>query len=62
MQIAEILSSYPNIDGIEILADERLSQNQLILESPIGIVDASIDTQLAAISDAFSRCFHHKSK
>ena len=62
MQIAEILSSYPNIDGIEILADERLSQNQLILDSPIGIVDASIDTQLAAISDAFSRCFHHKSK
>ena len=56
-RITEILGSFPNIQGIQILADERLSQNQLIFESPIGIVDAGIETQLSAIKDAFTRCF-----
>lgn len=59
-RIDEIVRAYPNINGIEILADDRLDQNQLILESPVGIVDASIDTQLASIKDAFSKCFSPK--
>lgn len=57
VRITEILTAYPNIHGIDIIADDRLSQNQLIFESPIGIVDAGIETQLSAIQDAFSRCF-----
>jgi type III secretion protein L len=56
-RISEILTSLPYLDGIEVIADERLTPNQLVMESPIGIVDASIETQLAAIQDAFSRCF-----
>jgi type III secretion protein L len=56
-RISEILISLPYLDGIEVIADERLTPNQLVMESPIGIVDASIETQLAAIQDAFSRCF-----
>ena len=59
-KITEILTAFPYIDGIEVLADERLAQNQLVLESPVGIVDASIETQLAAIQDAFARCFSHE--
>ncbi|WP_419658324.1 FliH/SctL family protein [Desulfosarcina variabilis] len=58
LKVDEIIISYPNIHEIEILADDRLDENQLILESPIGIVDASIETQLAAIKDAFSHCFN----
>lgn len=56
-RISEIMATLPYLDGIEVLADERLTPNQLVLESPVGIVDASIETQLAAIQDAFSRCF-----
>lgn len=56
-RINEMLNAYPNIHGIEIIADDRLSQNQLILESPIGIVDSSIESQLSAIKDAFERGF-----
>jgi type III secretion protein L len=55
-KINEIKGPYPNIKGIEIVAEDRLSKDQLILESPIGIVDASIDTQLNAIQDSFTRC------
>jgi type III secretion protein L len=56
-RITEIMSSFPYIDVIEVLADERLTKNQLVLESPVGIIDTSIETQLAAIQDAFFRCF-----
>jgi type III secretion protein L len=56
-RIMEMQIAYPNIDGIEIIADDRLSSNQVILESPMGIIDAGLETQLSAIQDAYSHCF-----
>jgi len=40
------------IDFLEILPDHKLGETDCIIESDIGIVDASIDSQLKAIEDA----------
>ena len=58
--LSEIMAGYPNIDIIEIKGDERISCNDLIMESEIGIVNAGIDTQLTAIEQAFMKCFPQK--
>lgn len=58
--LSEIMVGYPHIDTFEIKGDERISPNDLILESEIGIVNAGIDTQLTAIEQAFMKCFPQK--
>ena len=55
--LSEILRGYPQIDTVEVRGDDRLSPGELIMESEIGIVDASVEVQLAAIKEAFSSCF-----
>jgi len=39
---------------LTVIADIHLSPNQCILESELGVVDASLDTQLKALEYAFS--------
>lgn len=56
-RISEIIQNYPQINSIEVQGDGRLSPGQLVIESPIGIVDAGIETQLTSIEAAFKRCF-----
>ena len=42
-----------NSGFIDIIADSRLKQNSCILESELGVIDASLDTQLKALEQAF---------
>jgi type III secretion protein L len=58
--LSEVMTGYPYIDTVEIKGDERISPNELIMESEIGIVNAGIDIQLAAIEEAFAKCFPQK--
>ncbi|MBF0398468.1 MAG: HrpE/YscL family type III secretion apparatus protein [Desulfobacterales bacterium] len=51
-KIKEISSDYPNISYIDVVADDRINEDGCILESEIGIVDASIDVQLGAIKNS----------
>ena len=43
------------VDYLEVTADSRLKPGTCILETDIGVVDASLDTQLQAITDAFKK-------
>ena len=52
-QLSEIMSGCPGIDIIDIKAAPHLSSDDLILESETGIVEASMEVQLAAIREAF---------
>ena len=56
-ELSEILMHYPHINTIEVIGEERLKPGEVIMETPIGIVDASIKTQVAAIRQAFSDSF-----
>lgn len=52
-KLNEILASYPAIIELQIQPDSRLDARGCIIESPIGIVDASLDVQLSALRKAF---------
>jgi type III secretion protein L len=51
-EVDALMRQFPGIEFIEVVADPRLPPQSCILESDMGIVDASIDVQLAAIKKA----------
>jgi type III secretion protein L len=53
----EILALYPIIVDIQISGDARLGKTGCILESEIGVIDASLDGQIEALKKSFERIF-----
>nr|WP_279007637.1 HrpE/YscL family type III secretion apparatus protein [Aeromonas jandaei] len=53
-QIARVHKDFPEIGYLEISADARLDQGGCILETEVGIIDASLDGQLDALSRAMA--------
>ncbi len=51
-QIAQILKAHPEKDYIEVIPDTHLAQGGCIIETEMGIVDASVEGQLAALANA----------
>lgn len=54
-RINDLLSAYPGVGYLDILADGRLGPHACILESEIGLVEASIEGQIAALEKAFKK-------
>lgn len=54
-QLDGMLSAYPGIRRVDLVADGRLKPGGCILESELGIVDASLEVQLANLAGALSR-------
>lgn len=54
-RINDILAAYPGIGYLDLVADARLQPHACILESEIGVVEASIDGQLKALADGFAK-------
>ncbi len=59
-EIASILGDYPGIGCLDVIPDPRLTDGGCILESPIGIVEATTEIQLAAIRQAFEKTLGHQ--
>jgi type III secretion protein L len=53
----EILALYPIIVDVQVMGDGRLGKSGCILESEIGVIDASLDGQIAALKKSFERIF-----
>lgn len=53
--INDLLAAYPGVGYLDIVADARLKSDACILESEIGLVEASIEGQLAALENAFRK-------
>ncbi|MBS9428519.1 HrpE/YscL family type III secretion apparatus protein [Photorhabdus luminescens] len=53
-QISRVHKDFPEIGYLEITADERLDQGGCILETEVGIIDASLDSQLEALMSAIN--------
>ena len=56
-QINDILSSFPEIGFIDVIADLRLNNGGCILETEVGIIDASLDTQLSVLEEKIEKMF-----
>lgn len=54
-RINDLLAAYPGVGYLDILGDGRLSRGACILESEIGMVEASLEGQLTALRGAFQR-------
>jgi len=54
-RLDEIMRPYPGIHFIDVVADSRLQSGGCILETEIGVVDASVDVQLKAIEQSLSK-------
>jgi type III secretion protein L len=56
-RVDEITKPYPNVSFLEVTPDPRLQPGGCILESEIGVIDASLEAQLQAIENSLSRTF-----
>lgn len=57
-RIDQIVQSFPKIQFLEIQPDSRLPEQGCVLETEIGVVDASLETQLKAIEKALIRAMN----
>ena len=58
----EILSLYPIVVDVQVVGDGRLRATGCILESEIGVIDASLDGQIAALKKSFETIFGERRK
>lgn len=61
-QIARVHKDFPEIGYLEISADARLDQGGCILETEVGIIDASMDGQLEALATAMAAVLKKRSE
>ncbi len=54
-RINEILEEYKGVGFIDLVSDPRLSTGDCIMESEIGVVEASVDIQLQALQKRFEK-------
>ena len=54
-RINDILAAYPGVGYLDLLADARLGRGACILESQIGMVEASLEGQIEALRGEFQR-------
>lgn len=54
-RINELLAEYPGVGYLDIVADSRLQADACILESEVGLVEASLETQISALRTAFHK-------
>ena len=54
-RLGEILRDYPGLGLVEVAPDARLARGSCTLESEIGVIDASLETQIEAIRRSFLR-------
>ena len=54
-KVSQVLKDFPEVGYVEVVADARLDQGGCILETEIGIIDASVDGQLAALGLALKK-------
>ncbi|MBI9092611.1 MAG: HrpE/YscL family type III secretion apparatus protein [Desulfobacterium sp.] len=52
---SQLLQVYPGINVLDITADSRLTRGACLVESELGVVDASLDTQIEAIKRAIAK-------
>lgn len=58
-RVSHILKDFPEVGYVDVVADARLDEGGCILETEIGIIDASVDGQLAALATALTQSREH---
>lgn len=56
-RIDALLADFPSVAKIDVVADERLSDTACVVETEVGMVEASIEGQLEAIEKSIRKSF-----
>lgn len=51
-RVQALLAAFPSIEFLDIQADARLPEDGCVLETDLGVIDATVETQLRAIEKA----------
>ncbi len=54
-EVEQLKSQFPGLEVLELVADAQLSGDACVLESEVGVVEASLETQVTALRQAFER-------
>lgn len=54
-RVNDLLAAYPGVGYLDIVADSRLQPDACILESEIGLIEASTESQMTALREAFQK-------
>lgn len=54
-KVDELIKDTPNLEFLDIISDAHLSPGACILETDLGVIDASVDVQIAAIEKSIGR-------
>ena len=54
-EVDQLKSEFPGLEVLELVADAQLSGDACVLETEVGVVEASLDTQMSALRHAFER-------
>lgn len=60
-RVDEFKAEFPGIDVIEVLPDHRLEGDACVLETEVGVVEASLENQISALRHAFERVLGSRS-
>jgi type III secretion protein L len=53
-RVGEIMRDFPQMQAINVVGDARIQPGGCILDTDIGVVDCSVETQLAALRRAYT--------
>jgi type III secretion protein L len=60
-KLGVILKSYPGIGLVDVMPDSNIPENGCIMETEMGVVDASLDRQIELMENTFKRNLSEKS-
>lgn len=59
-RLADIMADFPGVTFVDVAPDARMRRGGCILESELGVVDASIEIQLEALKRSLRRAFQRE--
>ncbi len=54
-QVSDLIKDTPSIEFLDIVSDAHLSPGSCLLETDLGVIDASVDVQIAAIEKSLGK-------
>lgn len=59
-ELGNVLKQFPEISYVEVTADDRVEAGGCLLETKVGVIDGTIDNQLAVIEEAIEKSVSEK--
>lgn len=59
-RVSTLIKDSPGIEFLDIISDNHLSPGSCLLETELGVIDASIDVQIAAIEKSLGKDIHEQ--